>query len=99
MKPNKKDKIPDHLVNKLKLTTAALGTETGRNLSVEFKGVFAFVFEDRAPLCRLKYIGKEGKWGFAIFKWSTETFSAGEFGFPLSGSIRQCIEVALNAYS
>ena len=100
MKPKKKkNKIPDHLVNKLKLTTSALGSETGRNLSVEIKGAFAYVFEDKGPLCRVKYIGKEDKWGFAIFKWSTETFSSAEFGFPSSGSIRECIEVALNTYS
>jgi hypothetical protein len=30
-------------------------------------------FGSIGPVCRLTYTGKMGKWGFAIFKWSSET--------------------------
>jgi hypothetical protein len=34
------------------------------------------------PICRLTYTGPIDQWGFAIFKWSTETYDSDEWMFP-----------------
>lgn len=90
--------IPVDLADKLVLTTEALRKESSRPLYIDIKQVYVYVYDQNGPLCRLKYLGQKDEWGFAIFKWTTETFSANEPIFPRKASIRKCIETALNAY-
>jgi len=97
-KPSKRLIIPLHIEEKLLQTTEALAKEYCRFLSIEIKQAYAYVYEEDRPLCRLKYLGMEDEWGFAIFKYSSITYSTNEFMFPRKGSMRECIEVALRAY-
>ncbi len=49
------------------------------------------------PICRLTYKGKTDGWGFAIFKWSSETYDPEEWMFPGSGYVDGTIEGAMKA--
>ena len=99
IKRSKRLVIPPHLAEKLVKTTESLGREYYRSLSIEIKQVYAYIYEGEGPLCRLKYLGKDDEWGFAIFKYSSMTFSTNEFMFPTKGTMHDLIEVALTAYS
>lgn len=91
--------IPSHLAEKLVKTTGTLGSKYYRSLSIEIKQAYAYINEGEDPLCRLKYLGKGDEWGFAIFKYSSMTFSTDEFMFPTKGTMSDLIEEALSAYS
>ena len=91
--------IPPHLAEKLVKTTETLGRKYYRPLSIEIKQVYAYIYEGEGPLCRLKFLGKDDEWGFAIFKYSSMTFSTNEFMFPTKGTMSDLIAEALRAYS
>ncbi len=46
---------------------------------------------------RLEWTGDMGKWGFAVFKYSRETYDADEWMFPGSGLLDGTIEGAMKA--
>jgi hypothetical protein len=49
------------------------------------------------PICRLRYTGDVGKWEFAIFKWSTESYDPEEWMFPGSDHVDGTVEGAMRA--
>ena len=91
--------IPLHLEEKLLQTIGTLGKKHYKSLFIEIKGVYVYVNEGQSPLCRLKYLGEEDDWGFAIFKYTSMTYSTNEIMFPQKGSMYDCIEEAVRAYS
>jgi len=87
--------ISPQLAEKLIETTETISREHYRSLSIEIKQVYAYILEGEAPLCRLKYLGRGDQWGFAIFKYSSMTFSTNEFMFPTKGTMHDLIDEAL----
>jgi len=68
-------------------------------LSVRRSGKFFYVYVENSPLCRFTYQGDMKIWGFAIYKYSTSSYSDNEFLFPSRGKIRDCLTSALKAYN
>ena len=50
-----------------------------------------------SPICRLRYTGKMDDWAFAIFKYSSERYDAGEWFFPGSEHVDGTVEGAMQA--
>ncbi len=55
-----------------------------------------------SPTLRLKYNGKIDNWGFAIFKWSSESYTTDYFFIPdgeyVNGTIAGALQAAITAY-
>jgi len=100
MKPkkNKSLTIPAELVDAIESEIDSIALESDRELAFDAKRTYVYVYAEGKPLCRLKYTGDFAVWEFAIFKWSTESFSSSEFGFLPRGTIHDCVFEALNAY-
>jgi len=97
-KQKKSATIPQEITKVIESEIDLLGAEANRDLSCEVKRSYVYVYAEDKPLCRLGYTGNYGEWKFAIFKWSTETYSSSEFGFLPQGTIRECIFAAIDAY-
>ncbi|MEW6419471.1 MAG: hypothetical protein AB1480_15385 [Nitrospirota bacterium] len=90
--------IPEEMKKEIDRIVIEKAIASGRNLQFRIKNCFVYLNEDNSPICRLRYLGKKEIWGFAIFKYSTESYSTNEFGFPLRDTLENCIDIALNAY-
>jgi len=99
VKKTKNDGIPIQLAKSLVETTNKLAKEYCKFLTVDIKNVFVYINEGEWPLCRLKFLGKVDEWEFAIFKYSSMTFSTNEIFFPRKGNMHDLIDTALSAYS
>jgi hypothetical protein len=59
-------------------------------------------FGRESPICRLRYNGGKGRWKFAIFKWSTESYDPDEGLFPgagyLDGTVKGAMRAGMEAY-
>jgi hypothetical protein len=74
--------------------------------AAHFRGRYLYLdrsdFGNVGPICRLKYTGKIDDWGFAIFRWSSETYDPNEWTFPGSeladGTIEGAMMAGLEAY-
>ena len=55
-----------------------------------------------SPICRLKYNGKIDEWGFAIYRYSRDTYDPDEWFFPgaelVDGTIEGAMKAGLEAY-
>jgi hypothetical protein len=56
------------------------------DLEVEKSGRFCYVRHGGRPLCRLGYRGELETWDFAIYKYSTQSYSIQEL-FPNRGTV------------
>lgn len=74
---------------------------------IQYKGNFLYLLMDEglpdlAPTLRLKYTGNIKKWEFAIFKWSSETYTTDYLFIPgsqyIDGSIEGALQAAITAY-
>lgn len=71
-----------------------------------FRGKYLYLdrndFGRVGPICRLEYTGKMDDWEFAIYKYSSETYSPDECFFPgedyIDGTIEGAMECGLEAY-
>ncbi len=71
-----------------------------------FSGTYCYLsrvdYGRQAPICRLRYKGGEGRWEFAIFKWSTESYDPDEWMFPgshlVDGTVEGAMRAGLEAY-
>jgi len=104
-----KKSIPDEVREEVEQIVARFNTKLSKRSQSSyvprFKGQYLFL--DRSdygkigPICRLRYEGKMDKWSFAIFKYSSETYSEDEF-FPgqqhVDGSIEGAMKAGLEAY-
>lgn len=71
-----------------------------------FKGKYLYLdrndFGNIGPICRLEYTGKMGSWEFAIYKYSSGTYSPDEFFFPgedyIDGTVQGAMMCGLKAY-
>ena len=50
------------------------------------------------PLCRLGYRGDLETWDFAIYTYSTQSYSTQEM-FPSRGRVADLVGMAMNAYN
>jgi hypothetical protein len=71
-----------------------------------FKGSFIYINRQEehfdTPIARLKYNGDLKTLDFAIYKWSTESYSANEFMFPgwnlVNGTVEGALHAGMEAY-
>ena len=67
-------------------------------LAVEQSGRYCYVRHGGSPLCRLGYRGELAAWDFAIYKYSTQSYSTQEM-FPSRGPVADLVGRAMNAYN
>ena len=67
-------------------------------LTVEKSGRYGYVRHGGSPLCRLGYHGDLETWDFAIYKYSTQSYSTQEM-FPSRGTVADLVGMAMNAYN
>ena len=67
-------------------------------LTVEQSGRYCYVRHGGSPLCRLGYRGDLAAWDFAIYKYSTQSYSTQEM-FPSRGTVADLVGMAMNAYN
>jgi hypothetical protein len=65
---------------------------------VERSGRYCYVRHGGSPLCRLGYRGEVATWDFAIYKYSTQSYSTQEM-FPSRGTVAELVGMAMNAYN
>ena len=68
------------------------------DLAVEQSGRYCYVRHGGSPLCRLGYRGELAAWDFAIYKYSTQSYSTQEM-FPSRGTVADLVGMAMNAYN
>lgn len=68
------------------------------DLVVERSGRYCYVQHGGSPLCRLGYRGELEIWDFAIYKYSTQSYSTQEM-FPSRGTVADLVGIAMNAYN
>ena len=68
------------------------------DLAVEQSGRYCYVRHGGSPLCRLGYRGDLAAWDFAIYKYSTQSYSTQEM-FPSRGTVADLVGMAMNAYN
>ena len=68
------------------------------DLVVEMSGRSCYVRHGGSPLCRLGYRGELEIWDFAIYKYSTQSYSTQEM-FPSRGTVADLVGMAMNAYN
>lgn len=67
-------------------------------LTVEKSGRYCYVRHGGSPLCRLGYRGALELWDFAIYKYSTQSYSTQEM-FPSRGTVADLVGRAMTAYN
>ncbi|MFQ5745494.1 MAG: hypothetical protein ACE5HV_18230 [Acidobacteriota bacterium] len=68
------------------------------DLAVEKSGRYCYVRHGGSPLCRLGYRGALETWDFAIYKYSSQSYSTQEW-FPSRGTVADLVGMAMNAYN
>jgi len=72
-----------------------------------YKGNYVYLdrknyFGKATPICRLEYTGDLHKWGFAIYKYSSERYDPDEWMFPginhVDGTIEGAMKAGMEAY-
>lgn len=96
MRKKKSGKIPEEAIVRAEETIQGLDDP---RIEYEIKGRFLYILTEGDPLCRFDYQESGQEWGFAIYKYSTGSYSKNEFLFPKKGKIDECINFALNAYN
>ena len=75
--------------------------KTGQRYMARFKGKYLYLDRDDlgnvGPICRLEFAGREDHWGFAIYKYSSDSYDPEEWFFPGSGLVDGTVEGALKA--
>jgi hypothetical protein len=94
-KGKKGDAIPPEALNALARELERLGDPY---LEIWKAGKFCYVRHGGSPLCRLGYRGDTEIWDFAIYKYSTQRYSAQEF-FPRTGTVAELVRMAMSAYN
>ncbi len=100
-----KQAIPDAVRQQVEEIIEAFNQGTVKDPSCYFLARYKsnFLYLDRlyyggvSQICRLKYTGNMAKWEFAVFKYSSGTYSADEWLFPGSSHVDGTIEGALKA--
>ena len=67
-------------------------------MEIEVRGRFAYIECEGAAVCRLGYTGDLEAWDFAIYKYSTGTYSTEFLRFPEITKAYEGIVRALKAY-
>jgi len=85
---------------------AKLGKK-GCKYVAQYKGNYLYLLQDEgigklAPTVRLKFRGKIDNWEFAIFKWSSESYTDDTFGMPgyefVDGTVEGAMKAGLKLY-
>jgi hypothetical protein len=100
-----KQAIPDAVRQQVEEIIEAFNQVTVKDPScfflIRYKGNFLYLdrlyYGKVSQICRLKYTGNMAKWEFAVFKYSSETYSTSEWLFPGSEHVNGTIEGALKA--
>jgi hypothetical protein len=106
-----KQAIPDTVRQQVEEIVEAFNRGTVKDPSgyflTRYKGTFLYLdrlyYGGVSQICRLKYKGDMAKWEFAVFKYSSGTYSADEWLFPgsghVDGTIKGALKAGLEAYS
>lgn len=86
--------------------TQVLGAR-GMAYGVRFRGRHLYLDLDEGggpgPICRLEYTGHMNRWGFAIYKYSSDKYDPEEWWFPgaerVDGTIEGAMRAGLEAYT
>jgi hypothetical protein len=96
--PNDIKQRADEVVNQFNKTVIK---KTSSYYVTRYKGDFLYLdranYGQRGSICRLTYTGDFTNWGFAIFKYSSETYDSSEWFFPGSEHVDGTIEGAMKA--
>jgi hypothetical protein len=87
--------IPQEALDHLWREIESLGDP---DLDVEKSGRYCYVRHGGSPLCRLGYRGDLETWDFAIYKYSTQSYSTQEM-FPSRGTVADLVGMAMTAYN
>lgn len=74
--------------------------------SARFRGLYVYLDRDDGggpgPICRLKYTGDMKRWGFAIYKYSSDRYDPEEWWFPgadlVDGTVEGALKAGMKAY-
>ena len=106
----KKNLIPDKVKEEALLSIDRFNqsalAETGYSFVARFQGKFLYLdrneFDQVVPICRLEYRGEITRWDFAIYKYSSERYSAQETWFPgfelVDGTLEGAMKAGMRAY-
>lgn len=98
-KRKKRVTIPPELTEVIQPQIEIVAREYNRELTYRIKQSYVYFDAEDDPICRCKYTGDINDWEFALFKWSTESYSTtDEFGFSFRGTIQECVESGVKAY-
>ncbi len=109
-KREKRASIPDEVKRQVEAIVERFNRENSNRddcyYEAEFKGSYCYLhradYGRLGPICRLTYTGKMDGWEFAIFKWSSETYSPNEWAFSgsefVDGTIEGAMRAGLEAY-
>ena len=97
--------IPDEIREKVLVIVEKFNQQELNNIDVryiaKFRGRFLYLdriaYGNKGPVSRMEYFKEIGKWEFAIFKWSTETYDSDEHMFPGSEFVDGTVEGAMRA--
>jgi hypothetical protein len=104
--------LQGELTARLRVHAARAWKETCARVEVRFRGRFAQVDaylydeeddgrEETEPthLCRLEYVGRPDRWGFAFYKYSTERYERSYLpNGTMGGTPEECFDCAGLAY-
>ncbi len=99
--------IPDSVRTEATNIVNKFNNDSGVYYLIRFQGKFlyldSFDYGKKVPTCRLQYNGDFNNWGFAIFKWGSESYDPNEFSFPgselVDGTIEGAMRAGIKAYS
>lgn len=100
-------KLPSHIIQEALDEVDRFNEANHTHFDLLFRGNFAYLqrIENQdiiTKIGRLKYIPKDKRWEFAVFKYSSEKYDPNEWAFPgserLDGSIKGTLEAGMELY-
>lgn len=94
----RKPKTPPIPEQALRQIREAISSFADPALSTDVRGRFCYVSHHNQPLSRLGYRQDDELWDFAIYKYSSGTYSNSGTLLPDTAPLLKCIRITLHAY-
>lgn len=94
-KPKSTATIPENVADQVR---AAIDGFQDPALNAGLRGRFCYILHRGQPICRLGFRPGEDLWDFAIYKYSTGTYSSSDIFLPRKAPLTEGIRTALLAY-
>lgn len=88
--------ISDEVADDLR---AAIDSFNNPTLNGGIRGRFCYVLHRGDPICRLGYRPVEDVWDFALYRYSTNSYSNAGSLMPNKAPLTECIRIALSTYN